>query len=346
MRRPCSKLHVCALATVMLACACGKSPARSRRAYVSNETDGTVSVIDLAAQRVIATIHVGKRPRGLHVSHDGHRLYVALSGSPRGGPGVDESKLPPADRSADGIGVVDLDKLELVKTIASGQDPESFDLVGDGQLVVSNEETAEVSLVDVASGTVRARVPVGREPEGVTTQPDGKLVYVTSEAEGKVTVIDPRAAKAVADIPVGLRPRGIAFTPDGARAFVTNESDATVTVIDARAKRAAGRISLATQGDGMPPRPMGVALSPDGHRLYVTAGRAGSVAVIDSATSHVLRMIPDAGARPWGIAVGRDGTLYTANGPSNDVSVIDPDRGRVLARIAVGRGPWGIAIDR
>jgi YVTN family beta-propeller protein len=330
----------------MLACACGKSPTRAKRAYVSNETDGTVSVIDLAAQRVIATIHVGKRPRGLHVSRDGHRLYVALSGSPRGGPGVDESKLPPADRSADGIGVVDLDKLELVKTIASGQDPESFDLVGDGQLVVSNEETAEVSLVDVASGTVRARVPVGREPEGVTTQPDGKLVYVTSEAEGKVTVIDPRAATAVADIPVGLRPRGIAFTPDGARAFVTNESDATVTVIDARAKRATGRIALAAQGDGMPPRPMGVALSRDGHRLYVTAGRAGSVAVIDAASGKVVRMIPNVGARPWGIAAGGDGRLYTANGPSNDVSVIDPGSGRVLARVAVGHGPWGIAIDR
>jgi YVTN family beta-propeller protein len=60
----------------------------------------------------------------------------------------------------------------------------------------------------------------------------------------------------------------------------------------------------------------------------------------------VVRMIANAGARPWGIAVGSDGKLYTANGPSNDVSVIDPDSGRVIARIAVGQGPWGIAIDR
>jgi YVTN family beta-propeller protein len=330
----------------MLACACGKSSTQPRRAYVSNETDGTVSVIDTSARRVIATIHVGKRPRGLHVSRDGHRLYVALSGSPRGGPGVDESTLPPADRSADGIGIVDLDKLQLVKTIASGQDPESFDLVGDAQLVVSNEETAEVSLVDLGTGAVRARVPVGREPEGVTTEPEGKLVYVTSEADGKVTVIDPHAAKAVADIPVGARPRGIAFTSDGARAFVTNEGDASITGIDARAKRATGRIALAAHGGGMPPRPMGVALSHDGHRLYVSAGRAGSVAVIDPATSQVVRTIAGVGARPWGIAVGGDGKLYTANGPSNDVSVIDPDSGKVLARIAVGYGPWGIAIDR
>jgi YVTN family beta-propeller protein len=313
---------------------------------VSNEADGTVSVIDTSVQRVISTIPVGKRPRGLRVSRDGHRLYVALSGSPRGGPGVDESTLPPPDRTADGIGVIDLDQLKLVKTIASGQDPESFDLVGDGQLVVSNEETAEVSIVDLGTGTVRARVPVGREPEGVTTDPSGALVYVTSETDNKVTVVDPRAAKAVATIETGARPRGIVFSRDGARAFVSDESDATVTVIDTRSKSAIGRVQLPATGTGVPPRPMGLALSADGHRLYVTTGRAGSVAVLDADTRAIVRVIPAVGARPWGIAVGPSGDLYTANGPSNDVSVIDPDSGRVVSRLQVGGLPWGVAIER
>ena len=84
---------------------------------------------------------MGKRPRGVKVSHDGKTLYVALSGSPRGGPGVDESKLPPPDRSADGVGVVDLVARKLVRTLPSGQDPESFDLSQDGKhAFVSNEE--------------------------------------------------------------------------------------------------------------------------------------------------------------------------------------------------------------
>jgi YVTN family beta-propeller protein len=56
-------------------------------------------------------------------------------------------------------------------------------------------------------------------------------------------------------------------------------------------------------------------------------------------------MIRGAGARPRGIAVAPDGKLYTANGPSNDVSVIDPESGQVLARLAVGHMPWGIVID-
>ena len=68
------------------------------RLFVTNEVGGDISVIDVAARKVITTIPVGKRPRGIRVSPDGSTLYVALSGSPIAGPGVDESKLPPPDK--------------------------------------------------------------------------------------------------------------------------------------------------------------------------------------------------------------------------------------------------------
>jgi YVTN family beta-propeller protein len=51
----------------------------------------------------------------------------------------------------------------------------------------------------------------------------------------------------------------------------------------------------------------------------------------------------DVGERPWGIALSPDGTtLYSANGPSNDISVVDLSTLRVTNKIKVGRGPWGI----
>ena len=37
----------------------------------------------------------------------------------------------------------------------------------------------------------------------------------------------------------------------------------------------------------------------------------------------VARLIDGVGARPWGIAVSAGGKVYTANGPSNDVSIVD-----------------------
>ena len=332
----------------MALAACGHhDSSRAPRIYVSNEIDGTVSVIDTQKREVVSTVQVGKRPRGLHVSRDGKYLYVALSGSPRGGPGVDESKLPPADRSADGIGVVDLATLKVVKTISSGPDPESFDLVGDDTLVVSNEDAGEASIVSVHDGTVRARVAVGSEPEGVATSPDGKLVLVTSEGEARVSVLDPTGPRVVAAIPTGTRPRGIAFSRDGATAFVTAENDGTVTVVDVHALRAAARIQLPNEGSAaIGPRPMGITLSRDGKQLYVTTGRGASLVVLDVATHSVVKVISNVGPRPWGVAAGPDGLVYTANGSSNDVSVIDPGKGAVIAHIRAGAGPWGIAIDR
>src|SRR5262245_9442794 len=81
-------------------------PPAAGRIFVSNENGGDISVIDVATQKIVATIPVGKRPRGVRLSRDGSVVYVALSGSPIAPPGVDESKLPPADKKADGVGVV------------------------------------------------------------------------------------------------------------------------------------------------------------------------------------------------------------------------------------------------
>src|SRR5450432_855517 len=184
-----SALALCAL--LGLCSACSKKAPDPRLVYLSAEASGEIVVVDPDAAQVVARIPVGKRPRGLKVSRDGRLLYVALSGSPRGGPNVDESTLPPADRAADGIGVVDLAQRKLVRTFPSGQDPESFDLSSDGKtLYVSNEETAELSVLDLDKGTISRKVPVGKEPEGVTLRPDGKVVYVTSEQEGLVSAVD------------------------------------------------------------------------------------------------------------------------------------------------------------
>ena len=152
--------------------------------YVSNETSGDISVIDSNTFEVTAKIHLGKRPRGIHASPDGRTIYVALSGTPPSPPGVDESTLPPADKSADGIGVFDVKLNKLVKVIHGGSDPENFDISHDGKtLFISNEDVAGVSFLDVTTEKITQTVKTGEEPEGVQLTPDGKQVYVTSEAE-------------------------------------------------------------------------------------------------------------------------------------------------------------------
>jgi YVTN family beta-propeller protein len=340
------------LALLVLALAVGcsranRAPPPGPLVYVSEEDDGFVAVVDPARAEVVTRIAVGKRPRGMKVSRDGKTLYVALSGSPRAGPGVDEARLPAPDRSADGIGVVDLVQRRLVRTLASGQDPEAFDLSPDGKtLYVSNEETAEMTVLDAASGKIWTKVSVGREPEGVTVRPDGKVVFVTSEQDAEVAAIDTATLAVVAHVPTGRRPRAVVFAGDGRTAFVTDELDARVTVIDAVTFKALGDIPI-HEDSPMPsgPRPMGAALSPDGKLLYVSCGRGGSIAVIDVAARAQLRSIDGVGDRPWGVALSADGThLYTANGTSNDMSIVNLATGNVDRRVQVGGLPWGAVV--
>src|SRR6187200_1626630 len=169
--------------------------------YVTNEASGELTIIDAGKNAAIATIPLGKRPRGIAVSPDRKFLYVALSGSPAAGPGVDESKLPPPDRSADGIGVVDIAQRKLVRVLESGTDPEQVAVSADGrQLFVANEDAATLSVVDPTSGKVLRTFKVGEEPEGVSVHPRNGHVYVTSEDAGAVFVVDPSAERVLASI--------------------------------------------------------------------------------------------------------------------------------------------------
>jgi YVTN family beta-propeller protein len=319
------------------------------RVYVSDETGGRVVAVDPASGTVVSALAVGKRPRGLRVLADGQRLLVALSGSPIAGPGVDETKLPPADRAADGIGVVDVAGLKVARVLRSGQDPESFALSLDEKTAyVSNEDAAEMSVVDVATGEIRGRVAVGEEPEGVTMRPDGQVVYVTCEGDNSVVAIDTSTLKVVARIKTGARPRDVAFTRDGAVAFVTAENSGAVTVFDVRTHKVSATIALPKPaGAPVPPRPMGAVMSPDGRMLYVSNGRAKSISEIDVASLKVTRTFDEIGARPWGIGISADGKmLYTANGSSGDVSIVEIATGTVVKRIATGGSPWGISVSR
>src|SRR2546423_12872942 len=119
-------------------------PARSAgpALYVSNEIANTLSVISPQTNSVVATITVGKRPRGMAASPDRRTVYVAL--------GQD-----------DALGVIDVASGKMTRTIPAGRDPELVALSPDGKTAyVSNEEIAHASAIDVASGTIVFSTPV------------------------------------------------------------------------------------------------------------------------------------------------------------------------------------------
>src|SRR5258708_3483856 len=110
--------------------------------FVTNEKSGDITVIEGSDHKVATTFPVGKRPRGLRVSPDGATVYVALSGTPISPPPQLDAKGNPillkgkdddddekkADKSADGIGVIDAKQRKLLRKINVGSDPEQLSL--------------------------------------------------------------------------------------------------------------------------------------------------------------------------------------------------------------------------
>jgi YVTN family beta-propeller protein len=323
--------------------------------YVSNEKSGDVTVINGSDNRVLGTIPVGKRPRGIHAGPDGKTVYVALSGTPVAAPPELDAKGNPifqkgkddddddsvkSDKSADAIGVLDVAQRKLTRKIAGGSDPEEFSLSKDGKkLYVSNEDVKAASVIDIASGKVEHIVAVGQEPEGVATAPDGKRFYVTCEAGGEIYAVETAGYSTIGHFKVNVRPRSMAFLPDADIGFIPSESTGELNVIDTANLKVVKVIAL-------PPgsRPMSVKLSSDGRKIYVSNGRAGTISVLDSHSYELLNSIK-VGVRPWGITLSPDGKLlYSANGPSNDVSVVDLATNKEIARVKAGMSPWGVAV--
>lgn len=332
-----------AFALLLVLCAVPLA-AHAGRAYVSNEDDHSVTVIDTERNVAISTIQVGKRPRGVQLSEDGSTLFVALSGLPKCPPTVPDEECEKLERDlkADGIAAVDTRTLKVTRVYQAGSDPEQFDIAPDGRMYVANEDAATATVLDVRSGKIQARVPVGREPEGVRVSPGGTWVLVTNESDNSISIIDPKTLKVVQSVKVGKRPRDIAFTPDGKTAYVTGEFDSSLYRIRVPEGEPVERVVQFGPND----RPMSVRLDAKRKRLYVSTGRGGKVAVVDiSGTPKVVGEVA-VGTRPWGIALSADGKrLYTANGPSNDVSVVDTATLEVIKKIPVGKSPWGVVLD-
>ena len=316
--------------------------APAERAYVSNEDDGSVTVVDTARLQVIGTFQVGKRPRGLALSRDAARLYVAITGLPKCPPPMPEEECTKhRDPSADGIAVVATAALTETGIFKGVSDPERVALSHDGRaLLVSEEDSAQLCVLDAARGSVIARIKVGGEPEGVRASPNGRYVVVTSESDNTVSIIDAAKYVLLRTVAVGKRPRDLAFSPDSHLAFVSGEGDASVY----RVALPSGSPSTQFVQLREDARPMGVVFDPKRGRLYVSTGHGGTVAVISAKDAALLGEI-QVGGRPWGIALADGGArLLAATGPSGTVVAIDTRTLSVVGKVRVGHGPWGVVV--
>jgi YVTN family beta-propeller protein len=231
----------------------------------------------------------------------------------------------------------------------------AFALAGSAKVYVADEESDTVSVLDAASFSKVATIPVGREPHNVQVSPDGKLAWVTNNGErqkqeeakhegmakreheamtemGQVWAIDTAIDTVVAKVPVGKHPAHVVLTPDGRFAYVTNGGENTVSVVDTEARRVVATIPVGNY-------PHGIRISPDGKQAYVANLKGGTVSVIDTEARKEVAQIP-VGKGPAQVGFTPDGRLAFASlSQEEKVAVIDPTARKVIKKVSVGTVP-------
>jgi YVTN family beta-propeller protein len=313
-----------------LACLFVPASVRAQNAYITNQRDNTVSVIDTETDTVVGSpITVASNPRGVAVTSDGRKVYIAGGGT---------------------VSVIDTATNTVVGSpITVGGNPQGVAVTPDGRKVYVARSVSDfgnsVSVIDATTNTVVTTIAVGSIPFGVAVTPDGSKVYVTNSADNTVSVINTATDTVVTTIPVGAAfpnkasPNGVAVSPDGSKVYVVNAGqfagNGTVQVI------ATATNTVVTTIPSVGTNLVGVAVTPDGSKLYVTDASAfSSVEVIATTTNTVITSIP-VGSIPTGVAVTPDGSkVFVANQSSDNVSVIATATNRVIGSpIPVGNTP-------
>lgn len=177
---------------------------------------------------------------------------------------------------------------------------------------VANFADGTVSVIDTATATLVATIPVGSSPGAIAVTPNGAYVYVlnvsplSSPDEGSVSVISTVTNAVVATIPVGRAPFGIAMAPNGLYAYVTNGGDGTISVIDTTS-------NTVTQTIPGGPVPCYAAFTQGGTQAYVSQCDSSPVRVINTATGAITTTIsmPAPSGAEGPIVVSPDGaTAY------------------------------------
>eukprot|EP01035_Chromulina_nebulosa_P038692 gene38692-52273_t len=254
-----------------LAASAGPALAAGPKAYVGNFKDSTVSVIDTASERVVATLPVAAGPDGIVLTPDGRSVFV--SGS-----------------SASAVSEIDATSDRVTRAIDVGKGPQGLAMTADGKwLLVAVNGDDRVAFVDTSAHGVSATVPVPK-PHTIAIRPDGRQAYVASQEPGHfaVVVIDMATRAVVTQTPLEKPPRDLEFDPDGKALYLTLAGVPAVQVLDA------------TTNQWGAPVPTGV--SP--HIAQHFAGMASGVVVVPG-PGEVMLFDPAARTSVRSIGVGK-----------------------------------------
>ena len=174
-----------------------------RYLIASCEFNGAVIKVDVAREKLIGRLRLNPRgmPQDVKLSPDGSVFYVA-------------------DMNADGVYLVDGDRLKKIGFVPTGKGAHGLYVSRDSRMLyVSNREEGSVSLIDLATRKVAQKwqIPGKASPDMGGVSADGKVLWLSGRYDSEVYAIDTTGGKLLARIPVGRGPHGLCVYPQPGR---------------------------------------------------------------------------------------------------------------------------------
>ena len=294
---------------------------------VVNKGESTVSVIDLTAGTILATLPTGHGPHEVAASGNGRWAVVTDYGSQQAG---------------SSLTVVDLRSLTVARTISllPHTRPHGAAFLPDHRTVaITSETSGAVLLVDVESGEITRTVPtLQKGSHMVAVTKDGRTGYTANIGNGTLSKLDLSGRDSARVLPVSVQTEAIGLTPSGNQTWLGSNPTGKVFAVDL----AAWKVIDSIQTTGMPYR---IGFTPNGATAVVTNPMANEVRVFDAATrapQATVKLNPD--TQPLGLIFAPDNsTAWITLGGSDQVAELDLSTHTVRRHLPTGGGPDGIA---
>lgn len=255
-------------------------------AYVTDKTQDSVAVVDLATGNVVHTYSVGDQPTTIAVHADG-RIYVGYKGgvnviNPTSGDvktlaisgGVrqvivspDGTRVYATKTGTVTPGIVVINTSTDTVTTTFGYTASYLAFAGNDSSKIYATDTAGLALavLKASDGSLLGVTYVITDPGPLTVNAAGTRAYVTTPTAIKVyNISDPSHLSVVQTIALSSAPDAIALSPDGTLAYLSSAASGHITVVDLTAGSVLGT------GTEVAGSHSGLALSADGTTIYAT----------------------------------------------------------------------------
>ena len=304
----------------LFACLLGLAQATAP-VFVLNSLDGNVSVINPDGWREIRRIPTGKEPHHLYMTPDEKSVIVAnaLGDSltfidPRTAEiqrtitGIldpyqlrfspDMKWLVTAANRLNHVDIYRWDgtNLQLAKRIATGKTPSHLWIDSKSTTVwATMQDSDELVTIDLASQTLKSRVPTGPMPADVFGTPDDKTLLVGLTGGEGVDLFDVSSGtpRKLRTLPTGKGAHAFRALGDKKHVLVSNRVANTISQIDY------STLQVVAEFPG-PSGPDCMEVSADGKTILLASRWARKLTVIDIASRKVVRQVP-VGKSPHGV---------------------------------------------